>query len=77
MTYHIVNNKKTDVGHNVHYIDHAGTEHAALITDLKDKDGVSHANLKVTRREHGSDDYLENVPHSTTGRAHSWSHIPE
>jgi hypothetical protein len=77
MTYHIVNGKKTDVGHNVHYVDHAGVSHAATITDLEDKHGVSHADLKVVRREHGREDYLENVPHSATGAPHTWTHIPD
>lgn len=77
MTYHIVNGKKTDVGHNVHYTDHHGVQHAATITDLEDKNGVSHADLHVLRREHGRPDYLEKVPHSTTPAPLTWTHIPE
>ncbi len=73
MSHHI-NGKKTHVGHNVHYTDHKGTEHAATITDIEP---TGHADLVVLHRHNGHEAYHERVPHSTTDAPHSWDHIPE
>lgn len=76
MSSHVINGKTTHVGHNVHYTDHQGVEHAATITDLDNKNGVHSADLVVLNRHNGHESYLENVPHSTADAPHSWDHIP-
>lgn len=76
MTYHLVNGKKTEIGHIVHYIDHANKPHAALVKSFHG-DAHNTANLHVFHQTNGSDNHVEDVPHSATPAPHTWHHIPE
>jgi hypothetical protein len=76
MSMHIIEGKETTHGDIVHYTDHAGTSHAALIKNLKTDptSGAVHAHLHVFSSTNDSDYPLVNVPHNPSPATHTWTH---
>jgi len=77
MSMHIIHGKKTTHGDIVHYTDHEGTSHAALIKSLAadPESSAVHAHLHIFSSTDGPDSTVENVPHSATPAPHTWNHI--
>lgn len=78
-TVHIVHGKPTVHGHVVHYRDHDGTTHAAIITNLTatPSTGEYHADLHVFDRVDGEGRPFLHVPYgSEGGELNSWQHLP-
>jgi hypothetical protein len=78
-TRHIIAGKSTTHGHIVHYRDHEGTTHAALITNIHatPATGERRVDLHVFDRVTGEGKIVQGVPHDREGgESHSWAHLP-
>lgn len=76
---HMINGRHTSIGHAVHYTDHSGEKHAAILKKIKapeENSARTHvAHLHVFHKHNGSTRHEEDVPHSIQGMPHSWQHI--
>lgn len=68
----VVNNRETNEGDNVFYVDVDRKMYDAVVKSIIERDGNYYAELKVNRD--GQHSNVVDVPHNTSPEAHSWNH---
>lgn len=68
----VVNNRKTNVGDAVFYVDEDKKMYDAIVKNIYEKDGIHHADLKINKD--GKQIDVIDVPHNTSPEKHSWNH---
>lgn len=72
---HTINNRETNQGDKVHYVDHDGKMHDATIKDTLEENGSHFADLEFEKD--GETTSVSKVPHNTSPERHSWNHTHE
>lgn len=68
----VVNNRETNEGESVFYVDQEGQIHDAIIKSIVEQDGNHFAELAFTKD--GKKKRAKQVPHNTSPEKHSWNH---
>jgi len=66
----IVNNKETNKGDTVFYIDQDGQVHESVIDNVEERDGFHYADLKISK----DGKHVTGVPYNTSPEKHSWKY---
>jgi len=69
---HLVNNKETNVGDKVKYVDYVGIGHKATITALVEQGGTHYAEVEFEKD--GRPTRVTWVPYNVHPATHSWHH---
>lgn len=68
----IVNNRETNAGDKITYIDQDGQIFEGKLTDLTEQGGNCYADLEYLKD--GDTETATQVPHNTSPERHSWNH---